>query len=336
MENPAIYQFNPDMAPDSDFAAGQLHHLVVGNLGRLLDARRTPVRVVALHSDTGMFEVELLDFEDKGAHWLHPFEDVGKFQFALHSHAATESQNQQFRDVIGRLARPLSIVCDERVAQQTRAELIAERGRAREWLANQSRFLASGQPLLTDSLDGSPLLCEDLPAFMSMHGLADMEDRFATQWASNSESGEFIKGHGIVVAELGLSPFEGKVVRDSRLFDDPWSKPRRTQHIVTRMAFVQEVLAQCGVDRLVLYRALSYAGPLQQRNAKRSFISATFSRRVAEALLVERDTTRTIALCRQALPLERLFMTYLETRQLNHPFREAEAVLIADPGNLAF
>ena len=64
-----IFQFNPDMAPDSDFESGELQHLVVDNLGRLLDPRRTPVRLVALHADTGMFEVELLAFEDKGAHW---------------------------------------------------------------------------------------------------------------------------------------------------------------------------------------------------------------------------------------------------------------------------
>ena len=51
-----------------------------------------------------------------------------------------------------------------------------------------------------------------------------MEERFATQWASNNESGEFIKGHRIVIAEVGLSPYEGKVVRDPALFDEPWGK----------------------------------------------------------------------------------------------------------------
>jgi hypothetical protein len=336
MESPGVYRFDPDMAPDSDFEAGQLHHLAVGNPGRLLDARRTPVRLVALHLETGMFEVELLDFEDKGAHWLHPFENVGKYQFALQSRKATDTQVERFREVIRRLDQPLSISCDEHCVQQTRADLAVERDRTREWLAKESRFLASRQPLLTDSLDGNHLLCNDLQAFMLERELADMEDRVATQWASNCESGELVKGHRIVLAELGLSPFEGKIVRDRRLFDEPWSRQRRARHILTRMAFVQEVFSQCGIDRPVLYRALSYAGPLQPRNANRSFVSATFDRRVAEALLVEHDTTRTIALYRQAVPLERLFMTYLETRQFSHPFKEAEAVLIADPGNPAF
>ena len=48
------------------------------------------------------------------------------------------------------------------------------------------------------------------------------------------------------------------------------------------------------------------------------------------------DPMRTVALYRQAVEIERVFMTYLETRAMNHPFREAEAVLTADPDNHAF
>ena len=82
---PQIFQFNPDMASDSDFEPGELHHVVGENLGRLLDPRRTPVRLIAVHLETGMFEVEILDFEDRGAHWLHPFEEFGKYQNLLGS-----------------------------------------------------------------------------------------------------------------------------------------------------------------------------------------------------------------------------------------------------------
>jgi predicted 2-oxoglutarate/Fe(II)-dependent dioxygenase YbiX len=40
----AVLQFNPNMAPDSAFVPGTLKHLVVGNRGRLMDPRRTPIR----------------------------------------------------------------------------------------------------------------------------------------------------------------------------------------------------------------------------------------------------------------------------------------------------
>lgn len=333
---PPIFQFNPDMAADSGFESGKLQHLVADNVGRLLDPRRTPVRLTAVHLKTGMFEVEILDFEDRGARWLHPFEEIGKYQFALGSTRAPDQQIERFRRVVHRLDRPLSISCDARVSKETTAILMTERELAREWLSCESRFLASGGCFQPGALDGIPLLYQDLHAYMDHHGLIDMEDRFASQWASNSESGELIKGFRIVVAELGLSPFEGKIVRDPQLFDEPWNKQRRAQYIMKRMAFVQEVFSQNGTERPILYRTLSCAGPLERRNTKRSFISATFNRDVAEALFAEHDMTRTIAMYRQTVPLERLFMTYLETRQFNHPFKESEAVLICDANNLAF
>jgi hypothetical protein len=333
---PQIFQFNPEMAPDSDFEPGELRHLVADNRGRLLDPRRTPVRLTAVHLETGMFEVELLDFEDKGAHWLHPLETVDKYQFAVGSAQASGQQIERFRDVIRRLDRPLSISCDERAANETRAILMTERARAREWLSSDSRFFASGEPFQPGALDGIPLLYEDLQTYMEYQGLIDMEHKFATQWMSNSESGEFIKGFHIVVAESGLSPFEGTIVRDPSLFDEPWSRQRRSQYLLQRMAFVQEVFSRNGIERPMLYRTLTSAGPLERRNTKRSFISGTFNRDVAEALFAEHDMTRTIALYRQTVPLERLFMTYLETEQFNHPFKESEAVLICDPANLAF
>ncbi|MEO1983074.1 MAG: hypothetical protein ABGZ24_21395, partial [Fuerstiella sp.] len=71
-------------------------------------------------------------------------------------------------------------------------------------------------------------------------------------------------------------------------------------------------------------------------NTKRSFVSATFNQDVARALACEYDMTRTVATYRQMVPIDRLFMTHLETRQFNHPFKESEAVLICDPANLAF
>lgn len=335
-DEPPIFQFNPEMAPDSDFEPGELRHLVAENTGRLLDPRRTPVRLVGVDRETGMFEVELLDFEDKRAHWLYPFEAVDKYQFALGSSNASSRQIEHFRDAVRRLDRPLSITCDESVSKATQAILVTERERAREWLASESHFFASGKHFRPGGLNGAPLLYKDLKAYIDFHGLADMEHRFATQWASNSESGELIKGFRIVVAELGLSPFEGKIVRDPKLFDEPWSQQRRGQYILKRMAFVQEVFSLAEIETPVLYRTLYSAGPLQRGNTKRSFISATFNRDVAEALLCEHDTTRTIAMYRQMVPLERLFMTYMETQQLNHPFQESEAVLICDPANLAF
>jgi hypothetical protein len=65
----------------------------------------------------------------------------------------------------------------------------------------------------------------------------------------------------------------------------------------------------------------------------RSFVAASFSRAVATAHF---DSPTDVALlARQPVPVARLFMTFLETSHMSERYREAEAVLIAEPGNLS-
>lgn len=66
MSVPEVYAFDPSAARDSDFVAGGFQHLVVGNRGRLLDVRRTPITVVAVAAVRGQFTVRIDAFEDTG------------------------------------------------------------------------------------------------------------------------------------------------------------------------------------------------------------------------------------------------------------------------------
>ena len=68
----------------------------------------------------------------------------------------------------------------------------------------------------------------------------------------------------------------------------------------------------------------------------RTFVSATFSAAVAESHFESGGEGSTGVLIRQSVPVERLFMTYLETVQMNRKFREAEAVLLFDADSAAF
>src|SRR5688572_17187833 len=95
----AIHQFNPNMAPDSAFVAGSLKHLVVGNRGRLLDPRRTPILIVALTPETGHFVAQIEDFEDKGARWEVPFERVASYRFEFDSPEATSADVERFDEI---------------------------------------------------------------------------------------------------------------------------------------------------------------------------------------------------------------------------------------------
>jgi hypothetical protein len=60
----------------------------------------------------------------------------------------------------------------------------------------------------------------------------------------------------------------------------------------------------------------------------RTFVSATFSRDVAMSHFESGTARASRVLLRQAVPINRVFMTYYETPQMNAPFKEAEAVLL--------
>ena len=80
--------------------------------------------------------------------------------------------------------------------------------------------LPSGQAEATAYLDlsaqtGNPALWTDLKRYMTEESLWDIEEMFAEQYVRNPNSGELVKGHAIVLAELGLVAFEGKQVRDA-------------------------------------------------------------------------------------------------------------------------
>ena len=91
------------------------------------------------------------------------------------------------------------------------------------------------------------------------------------------------------------------------------------------------------VERPLLYRALSCSGPLEPREHERRLYFGHLQSWKSPSPVGERVTTRTVALYRQTVAkLERLCMTHLEYLATQLTFREAEAVLIADPANLAF
>jgi hypothetical protein len=183
--------------------------------------------------------------------------------------------------------------------------------------------------------EGSDELAARLEAFLAERDLFEIDRRFAETFVSNPRSGEFVKGHAIVLAELGLCEYRGRIVRDPKTFAEPWSEARRAEHLIARLAFTQELWASLGQATITLYRGAAADGPLAARIPS-SFVSATFSEAVAQAHFAGGPATRTAVLWRQQLPVTRLLMTFLETPAMNARFKEAEAILIAEPSNLAF
>jgi hypothetical protein len=330
-----VHECDPHAAPDTDFEPGRLEHLVPGNRGRMLDPRRTPVSLVAVDLDAGFFHVHIEAFEDRGAVWEIPLERIEHFQFARDGAYAEPSRVESMRAASARFDRLLEIACDPKQREQTRADLARRIAEAASWLRRESRFLRLGASLDFTARVGSEVLAGDLVRFVLEREVTDLESAFTEQWVSNPHSGERVKGHRIVLAELGLVPYSGTVVRRADLFDPPWDRTRRAQHLLERIAFVRALFAAVGLDRVVLYRGLACDGsPAPPRND--SFVSASFSFDVARSCMGERDPARVGVLLRQAVPVDRLFMTYLETAALNRPFQEAEAVLLWDERSEVF
>ena len=335
--NGPIYRFDPNAEPDSAFVPGELRHLVAGNEGRLLDARRTPIRITAVAAWKAAFELEILAFEDVGARWELPLEDIGRFQFRADARLTPAEVVDELERAVARTSEVVSIECDGADRQRTLTRVDAEQASVRDWLNRRGATVAVDVQTLIDRRRGDEGLSQLAQQYLDERGLAELDRRFAQTFVSNPQSGELVKGHAIVLAELGLCPYRGKAVRDPSIFDEPWSKRSRAEHLIVRLALTHELCAQAALDQrtVTLYRGAATDGPLPER-CPSSFVSATFSRAVAEAHFEGGADTQTAVLWRQDVPIARLLMTFLETRAMNARFAEAEAVLIADPDNRAF
>ena len=328
-----IHAFDPHMAPDSEFEHGRLDHLVPGNTGRMLDRRRTPVRLLALRPEVGTWICEVTAFEDAGARWEFPFERVDGFQFALGGVRADEGAVRGFRATVRRLDRPLEIPRRRRGHAATERRIAGLRAEAAAWLDAHARRHRIAAPLDPSARAGEPPLAAALEGFLRARGLWEMEHAFTSAYVSHPGSGEIVKVHEMALAELGLAPFHGTAVRDPASVAPPWDMDRRKEHLLTRLAFVREALGRGGLAELTLYRAISARGPLEPTRP-RTLVSATFSLEVALSLFGGPADRESAALYRHRVPVERALMTFLETAAMNRRFREAEAVLLADPAAL--
>jgi hypothetical protein len=328
-----VYEWNLDRLSDDGFVEADLAHLVVGNRGRMRDPRRTPVEVTEVKAKTGSFVVRVCAFEDTGAEWELPLHAISAFQFSVGALPASERDLASLQRARERFDRDLTIGAEPATRQSTLASVARRRKDVASWLAARRAQVDIAAHI--ESREGDPGIYELVEEFFAERGLGELESCFSATFVSNPASGELVKGHAIVAAELGLCPFRGKVARDPELFSGAWSRDRRAEHLTWRLALVQELWRSLGGEGLACYRGAASETPIEA-GAKGSFVSATMSRVVAQAHFDGGPTTGFGAMWRQPLPLERLFMSFLETRAMNAKFHEVEVVLIGDPSNTVF
>ncbi len=328
-----IYESDPNAAPDDEYLIGAMRHAVAGNHGRLRDARRTPLSITSVEPDRGEIEVRIEDFEDRGARWRLPVWEIDHIQFPVGSRDASSDVVAALGRAVERFDRPLRLEASPDAGAHTRDRISQGRRVAREMLMGAVSSIDLAE--LVRAREGDAGLSAVVEEFLGERGLLELDRQFSAAMVSNPHAGELVKGHAIVLAELGLCPFSGTVVRDPQLFSGAWSRERRGEHLIARMAFVQELWPTCVRQPATLYRAAATEGPLPARGAS-SFVSCTFSSAVAEAHFAGGPSTTCAVIWRQTVSPDRLFMTFLETAAMNRQFKEAEAVLIGDPANRAF
>lgn len=137
----------------------------------------------------------------------------------------------------------------------------------------------------------------------------------------------------IVLAEMGLVPYRGRVVRTPDLFEGRGAEERRREYLVHRLAFVRACWSLMGRKDVVLYRGLRTEGDWLPRRS-RTFLSCTFDLRVARRGFTDFDRGsrfRHSLLMKATVPVERLFMTCMETAAMNRQYCEAEALVLGGP-----
>ncbi len=328
-----VYQHDPDSPGDGDFEPGTLAHLIAGSRARMLDPRRTPVTVIGVDRVRGEFELEVGAFEDTGARWQLPVEDVSRFQFGRGSERLAAEEVRELEQLVARLARRIKVPVEPEARERTLQDLAQERERLRPQLTRRPALRAIELERCVRAREGSSDAAAALEELLAAEGLASLERSLTETYVSNPSSGEVVKGHAIVIAEMGLCPYAGKAVRDETLFEGDGARDHRRRHILLRMAFIQELASLLDLAVVELYRGSALSDALEARSPA-SLVAATFSREVATSHF-DSDADAAV-LARQRVPVSRLFMTFLETAAMNDRYHEAEAALIGDPYNPVF
>jgi hypothetical protein len=296
------------------------------------DPRRTPVRVVSLRPDIASFTVEVRAFEDTGTRWTFPLWQAQKFLCAPASPHLPSAQISTLKAACIRLNQPLHIPIDpsKRIAPHNHLKDLTTQ--ACDWLHANGHLADAGTTPDNFSAFTNPTA---LTSWLNRHDVLTLEQDFARQYVSNPHAGETIKAHRLALAELGLCPYEGRILRDRAELSGAKALPHRMRHICARLAFLRAAFTLLGTSHLKLYRTIYSDSPLSaQRNT--GFISATFSFDVAQRFLKDGASKAHRALFSQMVPITRLFMTYLETPQMRATYSEAEVLLLLEPNASPF
>lgn len=324
----SIHLYTEEKLSDEHFYDGRLDFLFVGNICRRLDGRRTSGKIIDIFESCGMFRFEITEYEDKGSFWDIPFEDVSKFQFAKESVFLEADEIERYERIVEKFDKSLVVEPSEIERSMTERMIDEAVIFVEKWLEEKVNYSYRSINLGSDR--GLEKVSGLLKAFMKDLDLLDIEEKTAGQMVLNPNSGEWIKAMCITMAEMGLTHYDGKVMRDLSVYGDFGSVANRKRYVVFRLAFVRVIFSKLRYDDVILYRGMSSEGEWVERN--RALMSMTFSKKVAEAFsdLSIDSKYKSSYVIKMTLPVDRLFMTFIETGEMNNQYRESEAIIYGD------
>jgi hypothetical protein len=328
----STHQFNPKMLPDEQFAKGELKYIVVGNECRLLDRRRTPGIVRSIDIEGGFFRWEITDFEDMGKYWDVPLEDVVRFQFKIGSEyldSITVTKLQEKIVTVDKISNVAPSISDSELCSKLIGECVSK---VSSWLDLHSQYFSKGHKLDFTNKFGPESLRDDFMRYLKSVDLWEVEKLVSEVQVMNPQSGDTIKALQIVMAEMGVKPYQGKWVRSPSAFEGLCSKDKLKTYIEHRIGFIRAFYAKIGLQQVTLYRGMSteWAWQPDTKDSYRFWSSWTFSYDVAKDFsdLSPGNKHQNSYLIKRAIPVEKLFMTYLETESMNKQYIEAEAIVL--------
>lgn len=325
-----IHEYDNNMKSDEEFIKGDICFLVEGNRCRLLDGRRTTGIIEKYFEDSAMFRWKITKYEDKDKYWDLPAEDINNFQFEKDSYKLSEKQVEYMQENIESYQETINIEARQSDRDNTEEEIEKNKLSIIKWLEDKSIFIKSQDKIDFSSREGSNLLAKDIKNYMKSVRLEEEEKITADTMVLNPNSGEWIKGMNITLAEMGLVSFRGKIPRTKYIFEGIGNKENRRRYIINRLAFIRAYFSMLKIKEVILYRGMS--SEKHWKEVLRTFLPCTFSLEVGKEFsdFDKESKYRISYLVKMTVPVEKLFMTYLETEAMNRQYKEAEALLLYD------
>lgn len=325
----SLHQYDKNIAPDYNYIDGDLIYLVEGNKCRLLDGRRTEGFIEKIFIESGIFRWRITKYEDDGNFWDMDFEDIIKFQFETSASKVRLDDLKIFENKVEQYNKKIEILIDRDKQQETLKEINIISNNIMSWITDKG---TDGNEYKIDfcSAECNKYVSTLLEEYMILIGCEELESLTAKSVVLNPDSGEWFKGILIIMAKLGLINYYGKMIRTKGVFNGIGTVANRSKYIIHRIAFIKAIFSINCINEVTLYRGMSSEGKWMK--IKRSILHMTFSREVAEEFSDLGINSRfgTSYIIKMKLPIDKLFMTYIETAEMNERYKELEAIVIGD------